>query len=616
MFSKIRIPKIISLISITKGLIRVTLDSLSNEPISRTRSRISAYFSEPHRFKLLDTSGQNHYERFLKHHFDRIKHELTSTPDLNLDENGPLISVIIPTYNPNLAWLNAAVVSVIDQWYQNFEIIIYDDGSKHKTAKNGLKKTAKLDNRIRLIVGNENQHICGATNSAIQESKGTFIALLDHDDLLAPYALAKVVQAINRNPDADIFYTDEDKVDASGNRFGPYFKSDFDDVLLLRNNYINHLLVVRKALGERLGWMRKGFEGAQDHDFLLRALAAKAKFIHIPVIGYSWRQHAGSTAMDHGQKQYAWEAGRKAIQSYLDQTEPEARVDEGLWRGAYQITRLINKPPFVSIIIPFKDEPGLLQSCVHSILEKTKYPEYELILVNNRSVQPETEALLQKFKENPKVQLRTHDKDFNFAQINNETVNEAKGSLVLFLNNDTEVINNEWLNDMVMNLLHDDIGIVGANLRYQDETVQHQGVVLGIGGYAGHLFRHFPADQPLHFSQGIVRQYSAVTGACLLTKKDLFTSVNGFDEHNFPIAFNDVDYCLKVRSLGFKVIYTPNAKLYHYESKTRGYEDTPEKLERFKREGAALRNKWGALIDNDPFYNPNLTLDREDISWR
>lgn len=616
MFFKTSISRINSIISIAKGLIRVTLDSISNEPISRTVSRINSYFSEPHRFALLDTSNQNRYEGFLRLHFDTIKHELFKTSDVQRLENGPLISVVIPTYNPNIAWLTAAVVSVVDQWYKNLEIIIYDDGSNQKKKKGALRKLAKLDPRIKLILGDENQHICGATNNAILHAKGSFIALLDHDDLLTPYALAKVVQFIHQHQDADVFYTDEDKVDVKGNRFGPYFKSDFDDVLLLRNNFINHLLVVRKTLGDRLGWMRKGFEGAQDHDFLLRCLALKAKFIHVPVIGYSWRQHEGSTAMDHGQKQYAWEAGKKAIESYLEQFEPDAQVSEGLWRGAYQINRPIVDPPLVSVIIPFKDEPELLEKCVLSIVNKTNYPNYELLLVNNNSELAKTKNLITTFKVFPQIRIKDHHKEFNFAEINNEAVKDAKGSLFLFLNNDTEIINGGWLNNMVMNILPNDVGVVGANLHYEDDTVQHQGVVLGIGGFAGHLFRHFPAERAQHFSQGVVRQYSAVTGACLLTKKTVFDAVQGFDAQNFPIAFNDVDYCLKVRKQGFKVIYTPNAILYHFESKTRGYEDTPEKIARFQKEGTALKNKWGKLLENDPFYNPNLTLEREDMSWR
>jgi len=594
----------------------MTRDSISNESPQRTFLRIKSYFFEPYRFKLLLTAEADSYEQFLIQQYAQAKHDYQVHKTIEKLSYTPKISVVIPVYNTPLKWLYPCIHSVLDQWYERFEVVIYDDGSSSSDTLNALDKIQSLDDRIILVKGNERQGISAATNQAISYVQGDFVAFMDHDDTIEPFAFMEVAKAINNHPNADIFYSDEDKIDPKGKRFGPYFKSDFDEDLLLANNYISHLCVVRKATGEKVSWLQKGTDGAQDHDFLLRLIDVTSSIIHIPKVLYSWRQHPGSTALSHDEKPYAFLAGKRAVEGYIERHGIAGEVKDGPWKGAYRIERKLDEEPLVSIIIPFKDHPALLDNCVSSILEKTTYQNFEILLVDNNSELNETKSLLKKLHSNKEIRLIKFSKEFNFSAINNFASEQSLGEYLLFLNNDTTVINADWLTEMVSHIKRKNVGVVGANLRYQDNSVQHQGVVLGIGGFAGHIFRHFPADECRHFSQGLVRQYSAVTGACLLTHRKLFISLGGFDAENLKIALNDVDYCLKVREQGLKVIYTPYAQLYHYESKSRGYENTPEKIARLQKEGTFLKNKWRYLIESDPYYNPNLSLDREDLSLR
>lgn len=597
-------------------LARMTIDSLKSESLSRTFLRVKTYFFEPHRFKLLLPVQTNTYEHFLSKQFAQAKHDLHIEKVIDSFKHKPLISIVIPVYNTPLKWLDPCIHSVLDQWYDQFELIIYDDGSSSLETLNALDKIESMDARIKLIKGQERLQISMATNQAISYAKGEFIAFIDHDDTIEPYALMEIVKAINKHPKADIIYSDEDKIDPKGMRFGPYFKSDFDEDLLISNNYISHLCIVRRALGEKINWLKEGTDGAQDHDLLLRLIDLTSNIIHVPKVLYSWRQYPGSTALSHDEKPYAVIAGKKAVEDYMVRHSITGGVSDGPWKGAYRLKRKIDQEPLTSIIIPFKDQPEYLANCIKSILEKTNYSNFEILLVDNNSELAETKSLLKNLASKKEVRLLSYFEEFNFSAINNFAAKQASGEFLLFLNNDTTVINGDWLTEMVSHIKRKNIGAVGANLRYADNTVQHQGVVLGIGGFAGHIFRHFPADDCRHFSQGLVRQYSAVTGACLMTRKELFLSVGGFDADNLKIALNDVDYCLKLREKGLRVIYTPYAQLYHYESKSRGYEDTPEKMARLQNEGNYLLNKWQDLIESDPFYNPNLTLDREDLSLR
>ncbi len=597
-------------------LVRMSIDSVKNEPLSRTFLRIKSYFFEPHRFKLLIPVQKNTYEHFLSNQLAQAKHDLLIDKVMDSFTYTPIISIVIPVYNTPVKWLDPCIRSVLDQWYDQFELIIYDDGSSNEETQKALDKIKSLDPKIKLIKGEERLQISMATNQALSHVTGEFVAFMDHDDTIEPFALMEIVKTINSDPNVDVIYSDEDKLDPKGMRFGPYFKSDFDEDLLISNNYISHLCVVRKAVGDKIGWLKEGMDGAQDHDLLLRLIDVTKNILHIPKVLYSWRQYPGSTALSHDEKPYALEAGKKAVREYTQRHSIDAEVSDGPWKGAYRLKRRLTHEPLVSIIIPFKDQSAFLEQCIQSILEKTSYTNFELLLVNNNSELPETNSLIEKFASKKEIRLLNYSKEFNFSDINNFACEHALGEHVLFLNNDTAVINADWLTEMASQIERKNVGVVGANLRYADDTVQHQGVVLGIGGFAGHIFRHFPADDCRHFSQGLVRQYSAVTGACLLTRKQLFLSVGGFDSENLKIALNDVDFCLKIREKGYKVIYTPYAQLYHYESKSRGYEDTPEKKARLQNEGKYLLNKWRSLIQFDPFYNPNLTLDREDVSLR
>jgi len=594
----------------------MSIDSLKNEPLSRTLLRIKSYFFEPIRFNHLLPAESNTYAHFLERQDAIALHDLKVNKVLDSLAINPLITVIVPVFNTPPKWLHPCINSILGQWYDRFELIIYDDGSSNKETLKALEKIKLLDSRIKLIHGEERLQISLATNKALSYASGEFIAFIDHDDKIEPNAFMEVVRSINKTPDIDIIYTDEDKIDQKGKRFGPYFKSDFDEDLLLSNNFISHLCVVRRSIGERVGWLKEGMEGAQDHDLLLRLIEHTTKIAHIPKVLYSWRQYPGSTALSHSEKPYALEAGRKAVKEYISRQNIDASVSNGPWGGAYRLNRVIKTSPLVTIIVPFKDQSDYLERCIESVLTKTSYENFEILLVDNNSAENKTKQLLKKLAVNDKIQILEYNLPFNFSAINNYAAKHASGDYLLFLNNDTEVINEDWLTEMLMHIERSNVGVVGANLRYEDDTVQHQGVILGIGGYAGHIFRHFPADENRHFSQGLVRQYSAVTGACLLTKTNLFHSVSGFDAENLQIAFNDVDYCLKIKSEGYRVIYTPYAKLYHYESKSRGYEDTKEKLERFQQEGRYLINKWRDLFEADSFYNQNLTLDREDLSLR
>lgn len=594
----------------------MTFDSLQNEPLSRTLLRIQSYAHEPHRFQLLTSSQKDGYEHFLQKQFAQAKHDYQVHSAISALKHKPLISIVVPVYNTPIKWLELCVHSVLEQWYENFQLILFDDCSSQKATHATLERLHRLDDRILLVKGEKRRQISLATNEAIKHANGEYVAFMDHDDTIEPFALMEVARAINQFPKADILYSDEDKIDQQGKRFGPYFKSDFDDDLLLANNYISHLCVVRKSLGDQINWLSEGTDGAQDHDFLLRAVEQTNEVVHISKVLYSWRQYPGSTALSHSEKPYALEAGRNAIRSYAARNQIDGEVLDGPWPGAYRLKRTIVSHPLVSIIIPFRDQPLLLDKCVKSILTKTSYANFEIVLVNNNSMHEDTLNLIEELASNQRIRVLEYNNPFNFSDINNFAANHSIGDVLLFLNNDTEVINEEWLYEMVSHIEREDVGIVGANLRYSDNTVQHQGVTLGIGGFAGHVFRHFPADECRHFSQGLVRQYSAVTGACLMTRKKLFLSIGGFDSKNLKIALNDVDYCLEVRKKGLKIIYTPYAQLYHFESKSRGYEDTPEKKARLEKEAQFLINKWRDLIISDPFYNQNLTLDREDFSLR
>ncbi|MCZ6620137.1 MAG: glycosyltransferase family 2 protein, partial [Gammaproteobacteria bacterium] len=463
----------------------------------------------------------------------------------------------------------------------------------------------------------ENGHISAASNSALQLATGDYIGLLDHDDELAPDALLSIASAINKNPDVKLIYSDEDKIDRVGRRREPHFKSDWNPDLLLSHNYIGHLCVFEHDRVKECGAFREGFEGSQDHDLLLRFthdLDCNA-ILHIPQVLYHWRAVAGSTALNETAKEYTNINGIKAVHTAARRINDSASVDVGLMPNSYRVTFPIpDAPPLVSLLIPTRDQLSLTRQCITSIVDLTRYHNFEIIIVDNGSVHPETLAYFDEIASDS-IRVLRYNAPFNFSAINNYAVRHARGSILGFVNNDIEVISEDWLTEMVSHAAREGVGCVGAKLYYSDGSIQHAGVILGLGGVAGHSHKHFPRDHPGHFGRlRLVQNLSAVTAACMLVRRSIFEEVGGFNETDLTIAFNDVDFCLRVRALGYRNVWTPYAELYHHESASRGHEDTPEKSKRFAAEIQFMKDSWKEELIHDPYYSPNLTRDREDFS--
>lgn len=532
----------------------------------------------------------------------------------------PLISLVLPVYNPPEKWLRRAIDSVVDQHYSNWELCIADDCSSEPHVREVLERYASRDPRIKVVYRENNGHISAASNSALELAAGDFVAMLDHDDELTKDALLWVVDEINRHPDAALIYSDEDKLTPQGERRDPYFKPDWNPDLLMSQNYICHLAVYRTELLRSIGGFRVGFEGAQDYDLVLRYVEQipAAQIYHIPRILYHWRAIPGSTAHVEEEvdaKPYAVEAAIKALNEHLKRigVDAEASEDDEV-RGSYRVRyALPEEPPLVSLIILTRNGLALVKQCVSSIVEKTLYPSYEIIIVDNGSDDPDTLAYLRELQQRGVARVLRDDSPFNFPALNNRAVQEAKGSIVGLLNNDIEVISPDWLGEMVSHALRPEIGAVGARLWYPDDTLQHGGVVM-VGGVAGHAHKRLPRGHHGYARRAaLIQDFSAVTAACLILRKEIYREVGGMDE-TLAVAFNDVDFCLRIRKAGYRNLWTPYAELYHHESATRGFEDTPEKKARFDTEIRFMRERWEELLDNDPAYNPNLAFDREDFS--
>jgi glycosyltransferase involved in cell wall biosynthesis len=531
----------------------------------------------------------------------------------------PLISVIVPVYNVEERWLRKCIESVQNQLYPNWELCIADDASSKEHVKDVLQEYASKDSRIKIVFRETNGHISEASNSALELATGEFIALLDHDDELTPDALYENVVLLNRHPDADMIYSDEDKISEDGNRHSPFFKPDWSPDTLLSQMYIGHLSVYRTNLVRNIGGFRKGFEGSQDYDLVLRLTEKTNRIFHIPKILYHWRTIPQSTASSGNTKGYTHEAGLRAIKEALIRRKVNGWVEED--ESIPHVYRVHYRPegePLISILIPTRDMSGILDTCLTSIFEKTSYKNFEVLIIDNGSEQQETFNVFAKWlkREPERVRVERMEIPFNYSMLNNLAVQSAKGELILLLNNDIEVLSPDWLEEMVGQAARSNIGAVGAMLLYPDQTIQHAGVVLGIGGVAGHSHKHYSISSPGYFSRlRLITNYSAVTAACLMIRKEVYERVNGLDE-NLAVAFNDIDFCLKVRGLGLNNLWLPHVRLFHHESKSRGYENTPERQARFLKEINIMKERWGDLLLNDPFYNPNLTLDREDFSIR
>lgn len=529
----------------------------------------------------------------------------------------PLISVIVPVFNTPEALLRRAIGSVREQCYPHWELCIADDGSTDPQVRRVLEELAATDPRIRVVFRERNGNISAASNSALELAQGEFIALLDHDDELAPHALYMVAQEVNDHPQAELVYSDEDKLDGKGRRCEPYFKSDWNPDLFYGHNLLTHLIVYRSERVREIGGFREGFEGSQDYDLALRFLETTSpeRICHIPHVLYHWRKAAGSVALDGRAKAYAHERARKAIREHFQRCGINATVQEGVDEFHHRVSYPIPEPaPLVSIIIPTRDKRALLQPCVESILSKSTYRNLELVIMDNQSSEPETLAYLDELRASGRARVVSYDAPFNFSAIINQGAREAKGEVLCLLNNDTVVISPDWLEEMVGHALREEVGAVGAKLYYGNDRIQHAGVVLGIGGVAGHVYRFALRSAHGNAMRAMLAQdYSAVTGACMVVRRDVFDRAGGFDE-GLPIAYNDIDFCIRVRNAGFRIVWTPHAELYHLESASRGYESTPEKAQRLEREKALMQRRWGDQLTSDPFYNPNLSLDREDVS--
>lgn len=532
----------------------------------------------------------------------------------------PKLSVVIPAYKTPERFLSAMLDSLLAQTYTNWEVCVADGSPKGESVERVLKRYAMKDERFRYVILGENKGISGNTNAAIEMATGDFIVLADHDDTLAPDALFECVKAINKDPEIDVVYTDEDKLDIDGGElFEPHFKPDFNPDLLTSVNYICHLFVVNHELLLEVGLFKEEFDGAQDYDFILRCTEKARKICHIPKALYHWRCHQDSTASNPESKLYAFEAGARAVKAHYDRLGiPVKSVEKGIDYGIYHTTFEITGDPLVSVIIPNKDHSADLDLCMRSLIEKSTYKNLEFIVVENNSADPATFAYYEKIqKEFEFVHVVTWEREFNYSAINNFGVTFAKGEYLLFLNNDTELINPESIEEMLGYCQREDVGITGVRLLYSDDTIQHAGVVVGFGGIAGHTFIGLHKAESSYFNQAMcARNYSAVTAACMMSKRSLFDQVGGFSE-DLAVAFNDIDYCMKIRSLNKLVVYAPYALFYHYESKSRGLEDTPEKVERFNREIKKFSDKWPDILrDGDPYYNPNLTLRKSNFALR
>lgn len=529
----------------------------------------------------------------------------------------PLISVLMPVYNTPPNFLRAAIDSVRAQLYPNWELCIADDASPSTEVKDILEEYRQQDPRIKIEYRTTNGHISAASNSALALAEGEFVALLDHDDMLAEQALYQMVVELNRHADTDIVYSDEDKIDENGNRYEPHFKPDWSPDLLYSQNYVSHLGVYRTSLVRAVGGFREGFEGSQDYDLILRCVAAAKNphIRHVPAILYHWRATTGSTALSRDNKGYATQSGINALEDHFRLRGLDGvSVESGRYPTTYRVRfPLPAEPPKVSLIIPTRDGCDILRACIESIQTKTTYPNYEIVVVDNQSSDERTLRYFEEAQATGVRVLRYADK-FNYPAINNFAVQQVDGAVVGLINNDIEVISPEWLTEMVSHALRPEIGAVGAKLYYGNDTIQHAGVILGVGGVAGHSHKYFPREVPGYFARLCLTQnLSAVTAACLLVRRETYLQVGGMDSANLPIAFNDVDFCLRLCEIGLKNVWTPYAELYHHESLSRGAEDSPEKIERFQKEIRYMMERWGELLRHDPYYSPMLNLEREDF---
>lgn len=519
----------------------------------------------------------------------------------------PKISVIIPTYNTKVNFLKDVIESVRNQTYSNWELCIADGASIDEDTIKTLKEYEKIDKRIRVKYLKENYMISGNTNKALELVTGEYIALLDHDDLITDNALFEYVKVLNQDNTVDFMYSDEDKIDQDGKEFfDPSFKPDWSRDTFRSTNYICHFTIFSKKLLDEVGYFNHEFDGSQDYEMFLRLTEKCNKITHIPKILYHWRVHKDSTAGGMGAKDYCIDAGKRALTAHLERCGEEGIVKNGKFPGCYKIEYIIKEEKKVSIIIPNKDELDMLKVCIESIFNKTTYKNYEILIVENNST---SEEIFQYYKEltlKDNIKVITWEKEFNYSAINNYGVKSSNGEFIVLLNNDVEIISENWIEEMIMHAQRKEIGTVGAALYYKDDTIQHQGVLLGIGGVAEHLGKGLLRGEPGNMGRMfMILNVTAVTGACLMMRKELFNVLGGLNE-DLGVAYNDVDLCLKAREKGYLNLVTPYAELYHYESKSRGLDISEEKINRLKKETEIFNSIWG-VNKTDNYYNVNFS---------
>ncbi len=538
---------------------------------------------------------------------------LPSKEELEMQRNTvfpikPKISIVVPLFRTPEDFLCQMIDSVRQQTYANWELCLANGDPTDETVKRVLAEYTAIDERIKVKDLDENLGISGNTNAGLEMVTGDFVGLLDHDDLLDVTACFEVVSRIAKDTEIDVVYTDEDKVNMDTSKyFEPHFKPDFNLDLLRGNNYICHFFVFRKSILDRVGGFRKEYDGSQDYDLILRCTEAARKVCHIPKALYHWRMHEQSTAQNPESKMYCFGAGKRAVEAHLDRcgVKGEVSLTENL--GFYRVKYPVEGKPLVSILIPNKDEKETLEKCINSILNKTSYDNYEIVIVENNSTSKKIFRYYKELESNEKIRVVTWEgKTFNYSALNNYGFTFTKGEYLVLLNNDTEIITKDWLEEMVGHCQRKEVGIVGAKLYYPDDTVQHAGVIIGRGGLAGHAMVGLPRQDVGYFRKASMQaNMCAVTAACLMVKRSVFEQVKGLDE-KIAVAFNDVDFCLRVVEQGYLVVYNPYVELYHYESKSRKSEDTPEKQKRFLSEVEYVSNRFAKYLpDKDPCYNPN-----------
>jgi len=531
----------------------------------------------------------------------------------------PLISVLMPVYNTRPKYLRKALDSVLAQLYENWELCIADDASPSPEIRRVLEEYMERDSRVKVVFRQKNGHISAASNSALEIVTGEFVALMDHDDAIPAHALYMVADEIVRHPDVDLIYTDEDKVDENDRRHDAHFKTDWNRELFYSQNFIAHMGVYRTSIVRKINGFRVGFEGSQDYDFVLRFLmhTEASKIRHIPHVLYHWRIFPGVTSFSTDNPDSSVETARRALVEYFQQAEPTAEVVgitqfPGWWRIKRKAPDVL---PRVSLIVPTRDRLNVLKSAVEGLMHSTRYDNLEIIIVDNGSIEAETLQFFEQVRHDPRVKILRDDGPFNFSALNNRAAAMATGSILGFINNDIEVIHDDWLLEMVAQVSRPGVGAVGAKLYYANETIQHAGVIMGLYGVAAHGHRHFPRNSVGYFGRPLLTQnLSAVTAACMLVPKSAFEEVGGYDEENLTVGYNDVDLCLKIRAAGYDVVYTPFAELYHLESVSRGNNVSAAQVERDARERSYMLSRWADVIARDPFYSPNLTVSGEDFS--